>query len=239
MIAELAGLFRGDLAPTGAALVVKDHTCGLEMVADLLQPDRLSAILQRFSTLYQRPEPQAVASQWSKIYFSKLIVPTTAASLMLDWRLPLDVDETGIVLDEFGRPQAFYLTGPGLAIPRQTVDERFSFVTHTHIAAVIDAIARVSGLSQNVLWSNAGNVVENVIGYCERLAPTHSSVGQARVYLATRRLTNGEANTLFEPVRYVKLDGARIRKRRVCCIRYLMPCLEYCKTCPILKHDVR
>jgi ferric iron reductase protein FhuF len=239
MIAELAGLFRGDLAPVGAALVVNDHTRRFELVADLTQDDGMAAILQRFSTLYQHPEPRAVASQWSKIYFSKLIVPTVSASLMLDWRLPLDVDETGIVLDELGRPQAFYLAGPGLAMPRETAEERFSFVTRTHIASVIDAIARVSGLSHKVLWSNAGNVVENVICYCERLAPKHNSVEQARLHLATRRLSDGEMNPLFEPARYLMLDGAKIRKRRVCCIRYLMPCLEYCKTCPILKRDVR
>lgn len=239
MIAELAGLFRGDLAPMGAALVVNDHACGFELVADLTQHDRLSAILQRFSTIYQRPEPRAVASQWSKIYFSKLILPTVAASLILNWRLPLDVYETGIVLDELGRPETFYLTGSGSATTPQTAEERLSFVTHTHIASVINAISHVSGLSHKVLWSNAGNVVENVIAYCERFAPTLSSVEQARVYLSTRRLANGEANPLFEPVRYVRLDEARIRKRRVCCIRYLMPCLEYCKTCPILKRDVR
>jgi ferric iron reductase protein FhuF len=239
MIAELAGLFRGDLAPMGAALVVNDHACGFELVADLTQHDRLSEILQRFSTIYQRPEPRAVASQWSKIYFSKLIVPTVAASLILNWRLPLDVDETGVTLDDLGRPETFCLTHAGLAITPQTAEERFFFLTHAHIAPVISSISRTSGLSHKVLWSNAGNVVENVISYLEKIAPTNSSVEQARLHLATRRLSDGEMNPLFEPARYLMLDGAKIRKRRVCCIRYLMPCLEYCKTCPILKRNVR
>ncbi|WP_332302870.1 siderophore-iron reductase FhuF [Rhizobium sp. GR12] len=239
MIPELAGLFLGDLAPVGAGLVVNDHTRNFELVADLTQPGRLSAILERFSTFYQQPEPRAVASQWSKIYFSKLIVPSVAASLMLDWRLALDVDETGVILDELGRPEAFCLRHAGLAITPRTAEERFSFVIDAHIAPVISAIARVSGLSRKVLWSNAGNIVENVLSYCEKSAPAKISVEQARVLLGARRLSDGEANPLFEPVRYPELDGAKVRKRRVCCIRYLIPSLAYCKTCPLLKQDMR
>ncbi|CUX06939.1 Ferric iron reductase [Agrobacterium fabacearum S56] len=235
---ELAGLFRGDLAAIGAALVIKDHTRSFEPVADLMQPDRLSAILEKFSTCYQKPERRAVASQWSKIYFSKLIVPSVAASLMLDWRLPLDLDLTGITLDELCRPQAFCLTHAGSAITSQTAEERFSFVVDAHIAPVIGAVARVSGLSHKVLWSNAGNIIENVVSYCEKSAPIKISVEQARMLLGARRLSDGEPNPLFEPVRYPDIGGTRIRKRRVCCIRYLTPSLDYCKTCPLLKQDM-
>jgi ferric iron reductase protein FhuF len=238
MIPELEGLFRGDLAPLGAVLVTKDDPRSFVPVSDLTQPDCLSAVLDRFTTLYPHPEPRAVASQWSKIYFSKLIVPSVAASLMLDWLLPLDVDKTGILLDELGRPEAFRLAHAGLAITPQTAEERFSFVINNHIAPVIGAIARVSGLSRKVLWSNAGNIFENVVGYCEKSAPATGSIGQAREFLAARRRSDGEANPMFEPVRYFELDGARVRKRRVCCIRYLVPSLGYCKTCPLMKDDM-
>ncbi|MGV8938560.1 MAG: siderophore-iron reductase FhuF [Allorhizobium sp.] len=237
MIPELSSLFRGDLASVGAVLVLKNDPRSFEPVSDLIQPGRLSAVLDRFSTQYPNPEPRAVASQWSKIYFSKLIVPSVAASLMLDWRLPLDLDETGIILDELGRPEIYCLAHAGLAATPQTAEERFSFVISDHIAPIIDAIARVSGLSRKVLWSNAGNIFENVVGYCEKSAPANSGIRQARAFLAARRLAGGEANPLFEPVRYAELDGARVRKRRVCCIRYLMPSLGYCKTCPLLKRE--
>ena len=255
---ELAGLFRGDLAAVGAALVIKDHTRSFEPVTDLMQPDRLSAILEKFSTCYQKPERRAVASQWSKIYFSKLIVPSVAAALMLDWRLPLDLGVTGITLDEFGRPGAFCLTHAGLAIAAQTAVERFSFVIDAHIAPVIGAIAGASGLSQKVLWSNAGNIVENVVSYSEKSAPAKKSVEQARLLLRARRLSSGEPNPLFEPVRYTHTCETQVRKRRVCCmpytadrfyaeperlrrvccIRYLIPSLAYCKTCPLPKQDM-
>lgn len=219
----------------GAALVVNDYTRSFEPVSDLTQPDRLSTIVNRFSTCYQQPEPRAVASQWSKLYFSKLIIPSVAASLMLDWRLPLNLHDTGIILDELGRPEAFRLAHSGFASPSQTTEERFSCVIDAHIAPVIDAIARVSGLSRKVLWSNAGNIVENVVSFCETSAPAKNSVEQARKFLGTRQLSNGETNRLFEPVRYPEMNGAPVRKRRVCCIRYLIPSLGYCKTCPRLK----
>jgi ferric iron reductase protein FhuF len=238
MIAELAALFRGDLTGVGAVLVLKDDPRIFEPVSAMMQPDRLSAILERFSKIYPDPEPRAVASQWSKIYFSKLIVPSVAASLILDWRLPLDIDSTGILLDDLGQAEAFRLEGPGSTSNPQTAEDRFSFLVDVHLEPLIEAIRKVSGLSRNVLWSNAGNIIENVIEYCAKATPSLSGIVEARALLAARRKAAGTANPLFEPVRYTELAALRTRKRRVCCIRYLIPSLDYCKTCPLSKRHL-
>lgn len=90
MIEPLAPLFRGELEDIGAALIVDDGREALEPLDALLQGDRLGAALARFGGRYEQPEPRAVASQWSKLYFSRLLVPATAAAIAADWRLPLD-----------------------------------------------------------------------------------------------------------------------------------------------------
>lgn len=96
---------------------------------------------------------------------------------------------------------------------------------------MIDSLARASGLTRRVLWSNAGNLFERVIGHCAQLlGEAHPGVRQGRELLARRRLVAGAINPLAEPVRYLA-DGTR--QRRVCCLRYLIPTLPYCETCPL------
>ncbi len=75
MIEPLAPLFRGALEDIGDALFVDDGRGSLEPLVALLQAERLDAVLARFAARYEQPEARAVASQWSKLYFSRLLVP--------------------------------------------------------------------------------------------------------------------------------------------------------------------
>ena len=231
MIEPLAPLFRGALEEIGDALIVDDGREALEPLDALLQPDRLAAELARFASRYEQPEPRAVASQWSKLYFSRLLVPATAAAIAADWRLPLDPRQLRVALDAEGGVATVALPHAGAASPAGDAEERFGFLVTEHLPPVIDSLARASGLTRRVLWSNAGNLFERVIGHCAQLlGETHPGVQQGREVLARRRLADGTANPLAEPVRYLP-DGTR--QRRVCCLRYLIPTLLYCGTCPL------
>ncbi|MDF2619911.1 MAG: fhuF [Xanthobacteraceae bacterium] len=231
MIEPLAPLFRGALEDVGAALIVDDGRGSLEPLAALLQAERLDTVLARFAARYEQPEARAVASQWSKLYFSRLLVPAVAAAIALDWRLPLAPEHMRVALDEQGGVTAFALPHPGALYPSRDAEERFGFLVDEHLPVVIDSIARVSGLSRRVLWSNAGNLFETVVSHCSgMLSEAHAGVRHGREMLARRRLSPGHANPLFEPVRYLP-DGTRLR--RVCCLRYLIPSLPYCGSCPL------
>ncbi|MBS7544137.1 siderophore-iron reductase FhuF [Ancylobacter oerskovii] len=231
MIPELAPLFRGPLEEIGATLFVDDGTAPRDSLAALLAADRLAAELARFAARYAEPEPRAVASQWSKLYFTRLAVPAMVAAIAADWRLPLAPERLGVVLDGQGGIAAFSLPHAGAAQPAAQARQRFGFLVDAHLPLVVDSLARASGLSRRVLWSNAGNLIETVVERCaELLGDEHPGVRHGRELLAGRRFAEGDANPLFEPVRYMA-DGTRLR--RVCCIRYLIPALAYCKTCPL------
>ena len=231
MIEPLAWLFRGPLEDVGATLSVDDGRGSLEPLAALLRAERLEAVLALFATRYEKPEPRAVASQWSKLHFSRLLVPATAAAIAADWRMPLAPERLGVALDAQGGVAAFTLPDPGTACPSRDAQERFGFLIEEHVPALIDAIARASGLSRRVLWSNAGNLFENVVSRCSGvLGEAHVGVRHGREILARPRLAAGGTNPLAAPVRY-QPDGTRLR--RVCCLRYLIPSLPYCHTCPL------
>ncbi len=231
MIEPLAPLFRGALEEIGDALIVDDGREALEPLDTFLQGDRLAAALARFGRSYEQPEPRAVASQWSKLYFSRLLVPATAAAIAADWRLPLSPREMRFALDAQGGVATFALPHAGAASLPGDTEERFAFLVTDHLPLVIDSLARASGLTRRVLWSNAGNLFEKVVGHCAQLlGEAHPGVQQGRELLARRRFAAGTANPLAEPVRYLA-DGTR--QRRVCCLRYLITTLPYCGTCPL------
>lgn len=231
MIEPLVSLFQGPLADVGATLCVDDGRGSLEPLAALLRVERLGSVLAVFAAQYEQPEARAVASQWSKLYFSRLLVPATAAAVVADWRLPLAPEHLRVTLDAQGGIAAFALPHPGKACSSRDAEERFGFLVEEHLPPVIDSISRVSGLTRRVLWSNAGNLFENVISRCSGvLGEAHVGVRHGREMLARRRLAAGGTNQLAEPVRYPS-NGTRLR--RVCCLRYLIPSLPYCGTCPL------
>lgn len=231
MIEPLAPLFRGALEEFGDALIVDDGREALEPLDALRRGDRLAAELGRFGGRYERPEPRAVASQWSKLYFSRLLVPATAAAIAADWRLPLAPRGIRVGLDAQGGVATLALPHAGAASVPGDTEERFGFLVTEHLPPLIDSLARASGLTRRVLWSNAGNLFERVVGHCAQLlGEAHPGVRHGRELLARRRLAAGAANPLAEPVRYLP-DSTR--QRRVCCLRYLIPALPYCETCPL------
>ncbi len=183
-------------------------------------------------------EMQAVATQWSKWHFSVLVPPVLIASIVADWHLPTDLAQTGIVLSPDHRTAAVRLPGAGERREVTDAHERFAMLIDGHLgAADRGAPARASGLPAKVLWSNAGNIAESIVGECAaRLGADHPGVVHARALFAAKSLADGSRNPLFEPIRpFPRPHPAR--RRRICCLRYRIAALPLCKTCPLDRLD--
>lgn len=233
MIAEYSQLFSGSLAATGDRLCLQDGRDGIIACQLLLDDRRMAEILKIFAGNYAEPDPRAVASQWSKQYFSHLLMPTLAINLVLDRALPLRLDQVGVALMDDARPSTFFFDDAGSAIEAADFSGRFGDLFNGHVAPLITSISNASMLPQKVLWANVGNIVENVVGHCARLAGETPGVRHGRDLLASRLWHDGRRNPLFEPIRYERADGQHVRKRKVCCLRYLIPSLKLCGTCPL------
>lgn len=230
MIPSLAPLFPAKLAGIAEPLVLEDDPRPYVAGAALLDQTRLRPILDAFAANYAEPEAQAVATQWSKWHFSQVLPPVLIASIAADWQLPVAIGHIGIVLSPDSRTAAIRLPGEGERFAPSGARSRFSALMDDHLAPLIAALSRASGLPAKVLWSNAGNVVENIVGECAGfLGESHRGVADARELLATRLWPDRGRNELFEPIRYT--DGRR--RRRICCLRYRMAALSLCKTCPL------
>lgn len=235
MIRIFGDHFTGPLAELADNFfLISEATTDFEPALQIFNQDRLDTILKSFAKRYDEPEPRAVASQWSKLYFSRLILPTAAAAILFDWQLRLDLSNICIALDDDGGNIRFGLPSKGIQNAANNSRGRFSFLVDDHLRQVIPVLSDVSGLPRKVLWSNAGNILENVFQRSAALlGPEHQGVRDGQYCLAARRFEDGSLNPLFEPVRYVDNKSEVQRKRRICCLRYFIPSLSICKTCPL------
>ena len=167
MIAALAPLFTGPLADWHDALVLTSGGRPVVRLARLLDddPSELARCIASFGRDTPGGDPRALASEWSKRYFVRLLPPVLAATLLLDYRLPLRAAGIDVVLDADGAPFAFALPGAGSCTtpPSGGALARLAPLIDEHLAPVIAALSAYSRLSPRVFWSNAGNYVEAVV----------------------------------------------------------------------------
>ncbi|MFE0018671.1 siderophore-iron reductase FhuF [Mesorhizobium sp. NPDC059054] len=231
MIPALASLLPAKLAGIVDPLVLADDPSPAISGRELFDQRRIKQCLTAFGRNYKEPDAQAVATQWSKWHFSIVLTPVLALNIVADRQLPIALDEIGVLLSPDSRTQGLRLPDSGSTVHFDNAHQRFARIVEGHLAPVVSALSQASTLPSKVLWSNAGNVVENVVAECASwLGDEHRGVRDARAFLASRTWPDGRKNELFEPIRY---SGTGTRRRRICCLRYRMDSLPLCKSCPL------
>ncbi len=236
MIPTLSPLFTGDLAPIAENLVLDDDPREGLPGSALLERPVLRDLLARFAATYDQPDPKAVASLWSKWHFSVFATPVIAASLAADHELPVALSTLEIIPHAGGRTAAVRLPHAGGPIaPDTSPFSRFDRLRADHLDPLIDALAAEGGLAPKVLWGNLGALFERVVARIEQgFGPDHPGVVAGTTILTGRSWPGRSRNPLYAPVRYMaQADGPPLRLRKVCCLRYLIPALDTCQTCPL------
>lgn len=239
MIAPLQPLFVGELAHHHDALTLHDDPRPGIRADQLAQPETLDPLLQRMRPGFTHRMRRGLVSEWNKYYLNRLIPSVTVAAVALDWHLPLTPRQVEVILNEEGKATTFKLPHAGAPLPQQpaTPFERFSALLDDHLAPLIGELAAQSRLSPRVLWSNVGNVLEFVLNRLAHADVPAAGCAQLRELLNTRVRDDGQRNPLYRPIHYVEVtddDGSlrRARRRRICCIRDLVPEHRLCGTCP-------
>lgn len=235
MIEALAPLFAGPFASYRDTLVLRDDPRPSVPLTELLSPEGLPALLAGFAAEHAGGDRRALVSQWSKYYFVRLIPPVVAAALVLNRRLPLGIEQLQVVLDAQYMPQAFKLQDAGELFAPTEPFARFAHLQDDNLLPFIQALTGQVKIAPKVLWSNAGNYFEWLLTELAKVVPG-PLLADGFALLQSAKRPDGTRNPLYQPVRYVELEGAAMpwRQRRVCCIRYLLPDLELCENCPLL-----
>ncbi|MFC3284761.1 siderophore-iron reductase FhuF [Litchfieldella rifensis] len=209
--------------------------------ADLLIPQRLEELLDRFAVQYRQGDRRAVASLWSKWHFSALLTPALAANLLLERDLPLALERVQVILTAEGRTERLCLEHEGTPLPALGAFTRFATLLDRHLAPLIEVLSALSGASPRVFWSNAGNVFEHFVSVVDQHPmASPGTAEEARLLLESRHYPDGRRNPLFRPVRYIESPHNEVQRvRKLCCLRYLLPELTYCGNCPLEGCDGR
>jgi len=236
VIPALAPLFIADFAHYRDVLVLDDDPRPSMPLRIFFTSGAFDDTLSRFGEQYPDSDQRGLASIWAKYYFVKLVPPVVAASLILDHRLPLDLDELHLMLDGQGMPLGFKLPDSGERWMPEPDDgfQRFGDLIEHHLRPFIEGVTRCIRLSPHVLWSNAGNYVEWLLGVLAGAMP-HADLRHGHDLLNAKHLPDGRRNPLYQPVRYLKVEGQTEmkRQRRVCCLRYRVGGLVACDNCPL------
>lgn len=240
MIPALEPLFPGEFAAYGEWLVAAAVPDATVSVPTLLEAGGLEPYLERMRPGFAPSARRAVVSQWTKFYFARLVLPVVTAAVQ-GWRVPVPVEGVGAVIGAGGDVEAFHLPTPGMAFDPAPDGPfgRFSHLIDDHLAPVVATIARRERLSARVLWSNAGNYLEFVVGRLAEAGLSPAGVDDAYALLAAPRRRDGTGNPLHQPVRYREVSDGKggyrtWRQRRMCCIRDLLPEYGLCGNCPRL-----
>jgi ferric iron reductase protein FhuF len=234
MIPSLAPCFTGTLHRFKDALALPgDHASSIAG-RDLLERPVVEELMARFAATHPGGDRRALVSMWTHWHFGALIIPTTAAVLLLDRRLPVDLDSVRIALEEDGRTEAVIVADDGRA-RRAGGSGRFSGLFEGHIEPLVDHFAAHFRVSPRLLWTNAATIFDWVLQQAAAFdGVRQDALDEGHAVLEGKIDGRGRPNPMFGAMQWREQDGQTIRRRKVCCLRYLLPGMADCGTlCPL------
>lgn len=167
-------------------------------------------------------------------YFSHLAISPAVLWLIQRSAVPLSAANLDLRLNaETGLPGALAVREPRARIPAHTMHEAFEPLIFDHAAPLIETFSRF-GLSPRLLWSNLAVYIEWIVRELgERIDPALGAEGLA--ILESADWPNGRPNPIHGLLgRTCGDDGDEFTRRRVCCLRYLLPGMPGCgMICPL------
>lgn len=233
MIPSLAPCFTGIFVHYKDALALPGEHSSVISGRDLLDRNVSENLLARFAQVHAGGDRRAIVSMWTQWHFGTLIIPTTAALLLLGRDLPVELDRISLAVDDTGKTAAIILPG---AEPPETLDPEgcFSRLFRSHVEPLIRSFAGQFRVSPRLLWNNAADIFEWALDQAEAIGTVRSdALHEGRLLLSSRLARNGQANPMFGLVRYLDQDDGTLRQRKICCLRYLLPGVACCGSiCP-------
>ncbi|MFC3291477.1 siderophore-iron reductase FhuF [Modicisalibacter luteus] len=242
MLPTLAALFQGPLAAFHDRVLLSSQASGeVVPVRRLFTPQGLDGVLDRYADefktpVYRRPDRRALMSQWSKYFLAQAVYVPVGANLLLDRRLPVALDTLGVQLDELGLVERLVIPheGADIEVAQGDVEARLRPLMRNLLSPAIASMAAHTGIGGKALWSNVGHYYAYLIGQLQGQPTPPPAVDDGARLMTLPCFADGERNPLYQPVRYIESREGDIESlRRVCCVRYKLPGLDYCGNCPL------
>ena len=201
--------------------------------SELVAPEMFAELVDGFAVTFPGADRRAGVSMWTLYYFSILTIGTAIAALETRRLLPVALDETRVCI-KAGAPHAFLLRDFGTETDDADRREALHAVLRMHAEPVVDAIASSAKVSRKLIWTNIGGYLFWIVDEASRLGEGEAAARWSELVRA-RNWPDGWANPLHDLIRPVKDEGgASVARRRVCCLRYVLPGVAGCGAiCPL------
>lgn len=179
----------------------------------VLDTDAFAGLIGAYARRFDVKPDGYLVSLWSQKYLATVIIPVIALSVIGRKAVNADIDNTTIVIDDDGEPVALRVPS---TFTIQEAEQAPSLLVSTHLAPLIDVLARRSALSRKVFWGNAAHYLEWIARQFPQVLPDFAL-----------------PSPMTDAIRYVEENGLRVRRRKVCCLRDHVPGVEDCGSlCP-------
>lgn len=222
----------GDYASFGGRLVGPEEPRPGLPADHLLDGSMREAIRHRFAQRFEAFDIRAVQSIWMKWYLNAFIPPVLLADILLGQSVSVDLSELRFIIADDGRVAAVKIGGTRDSSGEEPF-RRLRPLLFDHFAPLIEMWCGRTEVTARVFWSNVGNTFEAMLRRIEAVSGPSERLSEAQRWLSEPATPTGEPNPLFDAIHYVLEDGALERRRRVCCLQYLLPDRRFCKACPI------
>lgn len=193
--------------------------------------DGFERAIDLYSEASSGTDRRAVVSMWSLYYFSGLTIPYLLARRLARQCLPVAFADMTIALADNGLPRAFGVRNGGKTATEGS--DSFDAVSPLLEAHLCEAVAQLKtcGISAKLCWNNAAVYID----YALRLTDHSRPASDVDLPLFVRGcLPDGGVNPFCGCVQYLEEDGERVARRKVCCLRYMLPGIPSCgKLCAL------
>ena len=224
---SLKSVFAGEHAWCGEKMMLTSELEGAVPLAEFFTLGGFSAALDTYAKAHGGTDRRAVASMWSLYYFSMLTIPYIVAR-RADHLLPVTADDMTIALAEDGLPRALGLASEGDWSQGES-GELLSFVTplvNDHLAGIVARLKALGGMAPKLAWNNAAVYIDYAFNATAR--ERTDDAWASRQLFSEPRLPDGSANPFMGCLRH-EIDGEQtVCRRKVCCLRYLLPGIPSC-----------
>ncbi|ACP25936.1 ferric iron reductase protein FhuF [Sinorhizobium fredii NGR234] len=222
----LSAAFAGPHAWCNEKMVLSADLADGMPLAEFFASGAFDRALSTYAATFDGGDRRAVASMWSLFYLSSLTIPYVVAWALERQVLPIRFDEMTVALSADGLPRALGVPAPGDWSDEdgQEIFSALQPLVDEHLVRVIGHLKAVGGIAPKLAWNNAAVYID----YALRTAGTEPLSNQADAMTSLRLMPNGATNPFFDCLRHEEENGAQVCRRKICCLRYLLPGIASC-----------
>ncbi|CAK9883941.1 MAG: Ferric iron reductase protein FhuF [Candidatus Erwinia impunctatus] len=174
-------------------------------------------------------QQKALLSFWAQWYLGLLLPPMLLAVLPQMKMIDCSHHRWRVSVKDSGQPAAFWWD-------IREVDEgdtlsaraRIELIIHQHLIPVTAAITKQGGISERLIWCNTGMLLHWFLTASADIPSMPCTKTLMEDIFLIRHLSDGHDNPFFHTLR----QQAGALQRRTCCLRYQLPDIAPCETCP-------